>query len=204
MVNKIIVFDFDKTLTYNDTLLGFYICASRKTLLFYIKLCFYFILMIFAKLNWISNNKLKALGIFIFLKNKSKTEIDEIATTYANKLKFNKLFNDYSFDKYQNIYIVSASFEVYLSKLFPDNVKIIGSKIQYKNDLVHSLKFNCYKKSKVEALANDGVHKISVFYTDSYSDYPLANISEKTVIVKGDKLHHCLNINDFKMFFSKK
>lgn len=203
MESKIIVFDFDKTLTYRDTLLGFYICASRKNISLLFKLGFYSFIMVLAKINLISNDRLKDLGVSVFLKNKSREEIREIAISYKSKIKFNRLFREYDFDKTKQVYIVSASFNFYLQELFPANVKIIGSEIQYSNNLVSGLKFNCYKGKKVEALANVGVHKISEFYTDSYSDFPLANISVKTVIVKGDKLYTCNSINDFKVFFSK-
>ena len=202
MKNKVVVFDFDKTLTYNDTLFGFFVCASKTNILFPLKVGIYFTLMILTKIKLLSNTKLKELGVLIFLKNKSSSELSSSSVSYKKTIKFNKLFSKYNFNN-ENIYIVSASFEDYLISIFPDNVTIIGSQITYNQDLVCGLKFNCYNKNKIDALANANVFKISEFYTDSYSDFPLASISEKIIIVKGDKLHVCNNINEFNTYFGK-
>ena len=202
MKNKIIVFDFDKTLTYNDTLFGFFVCASKINILFPLKVGIYFTLMVLAKIKLLSNTKLKEFGVLIFLKNKSSSELRKSSVSYKKTIKFNKLFSKYNFNN-ENIYIVSASFEDYLNSIFTDNVTIIGSQLTYSQDLVCGLKFNCYNKNKIDALANANVFKISEFYTDSYSDFPLASISEKIIIVNGDRLHVCNNINEFNTYFGK-
>ena len=102
------------------------------------------------------------------------------------------------------MYIVSASFEVYLKKIFPDNVVIIGSQIGYSSLVVNGLKYNCYKGEKAKALSKKGVYRIDEFYTDSYRDFSLAKISDKVIIVDGDELIECYDINNFEAFFKKK
>ena len=203
MDKKIIVFDFDKTLTYSDTLQGFFKHVARKNILFPIKICSYFILMVCAYLNLISNHKLKNFGILIFLKNESASYVHKISTSYKNKIKFNKLFSEYNFNRNYRFYVVSASFEDYLKSVFPEHVVIVGSQIDYSNELVTGIKFNCYKENKLNALAKHGIFEIDVFYTDSYSDYALANISKKIMIVKDDQLHECNSIQDFNTYFGK-
>ena len=201
--NNIIVFDFDKTLTYNDTLFGFFIHSCKTNILFPFKVTFYFAIMILAKINLISNYKLKQLGILIFLKDQSPSFVSRLSDSYKRKIKFNKLFYQYNFNQSQKLYVVTASFEEYIQNIFPTTVTIVGSQIQYKSEVVSGLKFNCYNNNKIDALAKAGVFKIKELYTDSYSDFPLANISDKIVIVSGDNLHVCNNIKEFNTYFGK-
>ena len=201
--NKIIVFDFDKTLTYHDTLFGFFLICCRKNFLLPLKVSVYFLLMTLAKLNLISNSKLKELGVFLFLKGKDAESVENFSKIYSKRLKFNNLFNQYNFKKDKKVYIISASFDVYLRKIFPDNVIVIGSQIEYSSGMVSGLKYNCYKDEKFKALSKKGVNKIDEFYTDSYSDFSLAKISKKIIIVNRDKLFYCKDIHEFNTYFKK-
>lgn len=203
MENKIIVFDFDKTLTYHDTLFGFFMICCQKNILLPLKVSIYSLLMILTKINLISNSKLKLLGVCLFLRDKSAVHIDKISSKYIERIKFNKLFKQYDFTQEQKVYIVSASFDVYLRKIFPDNVVIIGSQIEYSSGVVSGLKYNCYKDEKIKALSKIGVNKIDEFYTDSHSDFSLAKISNKIIIVKRDKLFECNDFNAFNKYFNK-
>ena len=203
MENKIIVFDFDKTLTYHDTLFGFFMLCCRKNFLFPFKVSIYFLLMTLAKLNLISNSKLKKSGVYLFLQGKDVKSIDKLSKIYSKRIKFNKLFNQYNFKKEKKVYIISASFDVYLRKIFPDNVIVIGSQIEYSSGVVIGLKYNCFKDEKINALSKKGVKKIDEFYTDSYSDFSLAKISKKIIIVNRDKLFDCKDIYEFNRYFKK-
>ena len=49
-------------------------------------------------------------------------------------------------------------------------------------------------------LTKKGITKIDILYTDSYSDYSLACMSEKIIIVNGDNTYECKNIEKFKEF----
>lgn len=84
--------------------------------------------------------------------------------------------------------IISASPEFLLKPLEDKlHISVIASKVD-----AHTGKYdgeNCYHAEKVRRFYEkypDG--KIEEFYSDSYSDAPLAKISEKAYIVKGDEL----------------
>ena len=204
MKNKVIVFDFDKTLTYKDTLLGFYFYISEKNIFFYIKLSIYFIFMVLLKLNIISNHFFKSIGFKFFLKNKKINHIEEKSKKFASKINFNKLFHSYNFNCLSNtIYIVSASYQVYLKYIFPENVKIYASQFTIEKGLASKFNFNCYGINKKLVLTKNKVLKIDKFYTDSYSDKSLARISDSINIVIGDKTFTCNNYQDFKNFFKR-
>jgi phosphoserine phosphatase len=76
---------------------------------------------------------------------------------------------------------------LYLNIIFDNHVNVIGSKLSEFNGEIKSLECNCYGESKLEILRSYGVNNIDVFYTDSLSDLPLAEISKSIVLVSGDK-----------------
>ncbi|WP_422081495.1 HAD family hydrolase [Ulvibacterium sp.] len=203
MDRKIIVYDFDKTLTYKDTLFGFFLHSSSKNFLFPFKVLFYYALMIGAWLKLITNTNLKEYGIRLFLKEKRVSYLRKVSTSYVERIRFNKLFSELNFNDDNIFYIASASFEVYLKIIFPEHVNILASQIKYVNNRVKGLKFNCYGENKINALAKYGVKKIDVLFTDSYNDYPLASISKKIIIVKEDQLIEFNNIESFKTYFGR-
>ncbi len=203
MRKKIIVYDFDKTLTYKDTLFGFFYATIKNRLFGFPKLTIYIGSMIFAKFKIISNNRLKKIGIELFLKGKSSHDISLLSQKYARLIPFNKLYERFDVDNKNRYFIVSASFQEYLYPLFSKDVHIIGSVLSYDGDKVSGLKFNCYKEKKVLALKKIGIEEIDLLYTDSYSDVALAKISKKIVIVDGDKLIEVGNIDEFKRYFNR-
>ena len=193
----IVVYDFDKTLTYKDTLLGFFLEFSKNPL----KLFIYFLAMVFAKLKLISNDTLKEVGVRLYLYKKTKDEVKKLSKSYAKKIKTNFIYKDIDYS--QTIYIVSASFEEYLKPLFPKEVFVVASKLRYKDGRVDGVLFNCYGENKIKALKNYKVLKIDSFFTDSYSDLPLVKISKKTVVIKGDEAIECESLDDFKRCFKR-
>jgi len=202
MRKKIIVFDFDKTLTYKDTLIGYYIFVSNKNFLFIFKMLIYLFYMVLAKLKFVSNDKLKMKGVNLFLKGQNIIKIKQKSIEYSEKIILNKLYFNYDFNNLnERILIVSASFQDYIYPLFPKNVEIIGSKLNIKDNKVIHLDLNCYSERKVETLKNKGIVEIDVLYTDSISDLPLANISSSSNVVLGDNYKKCININEFKNCF---
>jgi len=62
-MKEIIVYDFDKTLTYKDTLYGFFKAVANRDIFYFPKLFIYISFMVFAKLGLISNTTLKEYGI---------------------------------------------------------------------------------------------------------------------------------------------
>lgn len=197
MIKRTIVFDFDKTLTYHDTLFGFLNLAASKNVLYPIKIVVYFIAMVLSSLKLITNSSLKSLGIRLFLKGKSFDEISDISEKYVSQIECNDLYKEYNFETTDNIYIVSASFYAYLKPLFPDNVVIYASRLEFQNKHVFGLKDNCYEERKLQVLLEKGISHIDVLYTDSISDYPLVQISDKTVLVRKNKRINCSSNEEF-------
>ena len=202
-MRRVIVYDFDKTLTYQDTLFLFFRFASDKNIFYPFKVTVYFISMVLTKFNLFSNTTLKSIGVALFLKGLDKKIFFNRCKNYHSYIAFNQLYKKLSFDKDIDYYIVSASFEDYLRPLFPSFITIVGSTVEYKNGVVDRLGRNCYRNKKVDYLRDIGVDRINTLFTDSFSDYPLATISDNMVVVTGDNQKICKDMNEFKKEFNR-
>lgn len=199
---KIIVFDFDKTLTYRDSLFGFYLKVGITDKLRYLRLFFYFISMVAFKIKLLSNTSVKKLGFFLFLKGKNIDFIEKQSNSYSKEICFNNLFESFKFsDRNQRVIIVSASYEVYLKFIFDTNVEVFGSSYEVKNKVLKKFLFNCYGDNKRKIINDQGIEIIDVLYTDSLSDRALALISRSINIVRNDRIVRCNNVREFDEFF---
>ena len=178
---KIIVFDFDKTLTCDDTLYGFFCEFNQKFK--WINSLVFRVVQILTKIGVITNSRMKDIGLRMFLKNARDSEIETFAEVYAKKIRFSKIKERLDAIDDAKVLVVTASFECYVRHCFNQNIIVIGSRIKRCNGVV-GLGFNCYGESKVKALEAIGVAKVDEFYTDSYSDMPLAEISNIVYYVK--------------------
>jgi len=208
-MQKIVVFDFDKTLTYNDTLLGFYLHCNPNIITKSIKFLVYLPFMILFKTSLIKNDTLKKIGIRIFLYKLTKTNLIKYSKSYAKTIIFNSVFKYFSErvnTKSNKVYIISASFESYLSELFKKyDVKVVGSSFIFdSNNKINGLHNNLYGFAKKKYLNRvEHLKEIHEFFTDSYSDIYLAKIAKKIIVVKKDKLIKCNSLQDFKLLFRK-
>jgi HAD superfamily phosphoserine phosphatase-like hydrolase len=202
-VDKIVVFDFDKTLTLKDTNLGFYLFAGKKQSFFIIKLIIYFGLMLFRKLRLISNSRLKNFGLYLFLRDKDEKSILTISENYSKCIKMNTIVKDMlQVHKKDNdrVIISTASLSSYVRPIFPE-IEVVGSELDFTSMHI-KLKTHCYKQKKVEYLNSIGIKKIDIFYTDSLSDLPMVMIAKKIILVKKNEIIAFNSVNDFKAAFS--
>lgn len=185
-MNKRVGFDFDKTLTYEDTLLSFFLfCTPKKKLLIKKIKAWYWLI-----LSWIgivSNSFMKEKLINYFLVGLTKDEMTEKGKMFSQQIKFNQLYYTTYQKKYPDAIILSASFKEMLFPLFSNNI-LICSEIYYRDGVVHSLKQNTFSKTKVSALAQMQIKELDIFYTDSYADRPVMEIAKKVFLIKGDVL----------------
>ncbi len=187
-----VVFDFDKTLTYQDTLAGFYkevaVHGSKNRVPFLIKrmtlLCF----AILYKLKFIDNTALKKIGVALYLKGLSNDEINKHAVNYSKKIKLNTIYEvEYLKTNPDDRIVITASFSDYVKPLFPGE-KVFGSELKYVDKKVAGLSVNMYRAEKVNLLINQGIQEIDAVYTDSYSDQPLMDIATQCFLVRDNKI----------------
>ncbi|MEL7221759.1 MAG: haloacid dehalogenase-like hydrolase [Bacteroidota bacterium] len=178
------VFDFDKTLTNQDTLFGFYREASRGDVFFGLKRLLLLGCAILYKINIINNDQLKQVGVYLFLNGKTKDAIAQAAIAYAQQMKLNDIYhNNYLSTPPDERMIISASLEEYLSVVFPQE-RLLGSSLKYTAGKVSGLKQNMYKQQKATALQALNILRIEKVYTDSFSDQPLMEMAKEVALIK--------------------
>lgn len=176
------VYDFDNTIYSGDSTMDFYLfCLKRhkKILLYLPSLIWAFIKYYVLK---IGNKTQFKETMYRFVRYCDiESDINEFWQIHIKKIK-----SWYIEQKDNSDVIISASPEFLLSPLKQIlNINIIASKVNK-----HSGKYdgiNCYYDEKVRRFYKqypDGV--IDKFYSDHYSDEPLAKIAKSAYIVNGE------------------
>ena len=189
------VYDFDKTLTIEDTFipfLGFMLKAlnrSRARLILVVLFAFLY------KLKIISNEQFKNISIKATICNVDLEKID----VYAKLFSESKIINLSSHgiylseNKKDDAIIITGALEIY-AKYFFTKYFVIGSKLYVDhNGYVKGLKFNCFGANKVTVLKFYGLRTVDTLYTDSMSDLPLMQIADKVIMVSN---HQKTNMKD--------
>lgn len=182
---KVVVFDFDKTLTHEDTFRYFLICHVKVQYKFLISVFYYFQAIIY-KLKLINlitfkKNCLKFLGLFDTKKTSFRNPRNMVR---LNEKVCNLLENE---AKLNRVIIVSASPTFFIKYFFPE-VEVYGMEFDYNPIRIHSHPF---KEEKVKLLQNKNIQSVEAFYTDSYNDQPLMNISSKVFLIARNEIR-CL------------
>ena len=71
------------------------------------------------------------------------------------------------------------------------------------DDVAQGLFFNCYKEGKVRLLKAQDIQEIDTLYTDSFSDFELAKMAKKIIIVNDNHLIKCNTHQEFAAYFKK-
>lgn len=185
MNSKLInVFDFDGTIYDGDSTLDFYKYCLRKNP----KLIFYLPRQILGAVKY----KMKIIDKTTFKEEFYSfllgiDDIDYLVNQFWNENQ-HKVFSWYKDISSPEDVIISASPEFLLATICKRlDVKLICSLVDKNTGKYDGV--NCYGKEKVKRFIQafgEGV-KINHFYSDSYSDQPMANIARKAFFVKDKK-----------------
>lgn len=188
-MEKIVVFDFDKTLTNNDTTFPFFLYCCKFNILRYFFVIPFVFIKILSKLNFITVKQEKEIGLKFFCP--SNVLFKNAAVKFAEKIALNSLYYDYllKYKRAQNVKIIiaSAAFEDILKSIFP-NLLIIGTKINSaKGGKIIGIKQHPFGKEKANLLKHK-FNKIDFFYTDSMNDIYTTYLALKTFWVAKGKI----------------
>lgn len=178
------VYDFDKTIYDGDSTMHFYLYCLKKhpSILkclpkLFFAYCRYYLFGIGTKTDF-------KQSMYSFLKY---CDIDKDVKGFWSTHKLN-IRKWYLQNKQDDDLVISASPEFLLEPIADDiGFALIASKVSPKNGRYDGI--NCYYKEKVRRMYE--LYPSAVvdeFYSDSYSDKPLAELSKKAFIVKGNKL----------------
>ena len=183
-------YDFDKTIYDGDSTADFYIFSLKRH----------------KKIITLAPSLLGAFVRFYVFKKGTKTEFKEVMYRFLRFCDIEKDVEDFwnkNQSKIKKFYInqqksddviISASPQFLLTPICNklDIKHLIASNVDKKSGKYSGI--NCHGKEKVRRfyeIFKDG--KIDEFYSDSYSDTPLAEIAKKAFIVKKD------NISNWKL-----
>ena len=183
-------YDFDNTIFKGDSTAKFYIFSLKRH----------------KKILLLTPSLLKGFFRFYLLKKGTKTEFKEqmyrFLTVSKNIEKDIEDFWEQNKKNIKNFYrnsqqdddvIISASPEFLLAPICQKlGIKhLIASRVDMKTGKYSGL--NCHGEEKVKRFREKfGNVRINEFYSDSYSDTPMAKIAENAFMVKND------NISDWK------
>lgn len=179
------VYDFDKTIYDGDSTADFYLFSIKKH----------------KKILLLSPSLFCAFIKFYVFRSGSKTEFKEKMyrfLKYCNipsdvnefwNINKHKIKDYYLKNQQADDVIISASPEFLLTPICKQlEIKyLIASVVDSTTGRYSGI--NCHGAEKVRRFYEEfGDRKINEFYSDSYSDSPLANIATKAFIVKGNEI----------------
>ncbi len=180
------VYDFDKTIYKFDSTADFYLYSLRKH----------------PKILLLLPSLLKAYLRFYLFKKGTKTQFKEKMMRFVTKIDLEKDLEDfwkthkkkiksyYLNQQQESDVIISASPRFLLEPICKElGIKsLIASEVSPVTGIFSSL--NCHGEEKVRRFRKEfGNAQIDEFYSDSYSDTPLAKIAASAFMVKGDKIN---------------
>ena len=184
--NAIAFFDFDGTITRQDSFFLFLKFVLKNK--FYIKLIINLPILIFYKLNLLSNAKAKELVLKLCIKNMEEKELDskmEDFTLVLETICMQSALEKIKWHKNNNheVVIVSASLELYLKKLAKKlGMELIATKLKIKNGLITGElgSPNCYGEEKVKRIKEKydlSLYSSIYVYGDSKGDKEMLEIA---------------------------
>lgn len=179
------VYDFDGTIYEGDSTLDFYFYCLKKhpnIIMCVPRQC---IAAIRYKLKRIEKTEFKEQFYSFFNKLKNiDADVEEFWDANEDKIK-----NWYKEKQKEDDVVISASPDFLLREICERiHIKIlIASRVDQRNGKYDGV--NCYGQEKVRRFyerLSEG--KIDTFYSDSYSDEPLARLAEKAYVVKKNEI----------------
>ena len=183
------VYDFDGTIYDGDSTLDFYKFCLKRHPSIMVCLPIQIGSAILYKTGIINKLQLKEY-FFCFLKILTDVDQDIFCFWNSHEGKIKAWYRNQM--NYDDI-IISASPDFLLEEICKRiSVKyLVATKINRKTGKFNSN--NCYGEEKVNRLKSYMPNiNIQCFYSDSYSDFPLAKISDKAFLVKGNKIYQWL------------
>ena len=178
-----IVFDFDKTLTYRDTTLPFlaFGLSPMKSIFCYIS---YYSLALLVKLKILDVLSLKTLMVKWRFRRYDDHGWKLHCKEFSAVIKTNSIYNQTNWNQ-SNLVVASASFKEVLLHLFPSSVLVIGSEVKIEKKI--SITKHAMGVQKAEHLRAEGIESFDRLYTDSLADLPLMKMAREVVWVQGDQ-----------------
>jgi HAD superfamily hydrolase (TIGR01490 family) len=184
---KLILFDFDGTLTTKDSLNEFLKYAVGLKI-YFLKILLFSPIFILYKMKIIKNDKAKEMLLSLFFKKWEEKRFKEIAKKFSLE-EIDKILNQNTYKKlieYKNhkIIIVSASIECWLKPWCDKHkIELLSTKLKFNNGVFVGkfLTKNCYgyeKVNRINQYINILEYSKIIAYGDSNGDKEMFEISD--------------------------
>ena len=178
-----IVFDFDKTLTYRDTTLPFLAFGLSPIKSIHCHLRYYFLALL-VKCKCYSVLSHKQTMINWRFKGYNTLAWKLHCKDFSATIKTNTLYRQANLDD-PHLVVASASFKEVLIHLFPSSVLVIGSEVAIGKQI--NITKHAMGEQKASLLRDAGIESFDRLYTDSLADLPLMKMAREVVWVQGDQ-----------------
>ena len=183
-MQKVVVFDFDGTLTNYDTLARLFSeqIKVQKRLWLYVLL---FVLKVSSKfkLTSIAYEKETMLNVLF---SGNQTKLNSVFSDFAKHIQTNELGNlpNMKLAEGAKVIILSASPSEYIKMVYP-GCEVIGLEYEFTNKHIKIIR-HPYGEEKKRILLNIGISQVDEFYYDSKSDEAVLSIAVKGYkVIKG-------------------
>jgi len=178
-----IVFDFDKTLTYRDTTLPFLAFGLSPMLSMFCHISYYSLALL-VKMQILDVLSLKQLMVNWRFKGFDDHAWKLHCKAFSAVIKTNNIYHQTNWNE-SNLVVASASFKEVLLHLFPSSVLVIGSAVEIEKKI--SITKHAMGEQKAELLRAEEIESFDILYTDSLADLPLMKMAREVIWVKGDQ-----------------
>jgi HAD superfamily phosphoserine phosphatase-like hydrolase len=185
---KFILFDFDKTLTFKDSLTQLFLERINGINFMYFPL--FILLKFLSKVKFISVKKEKEILIKLLLP-KDRNLLEDLFDLFAEKIKLTPIIVDILNTEKEagnRVIILTAAPEYYVNKIFPD-IEVYGTTFFFNEKFKFiSIDSHPFGIEKIYILKNLGINRINEMYYDSKNDEVLCSLCLLSHKVKRGKI----------------
>lgn len=189
MNEKVIVFDFDKTLSYKDSLVEIFKSEMVGSKFFLRPI--YFMIQVLAKLGFLSRETEKTLMIKVLFQNDEESFI-RACHKYADRKDLNPIYNTFieCSETDARVIVLSASAQYFLEYLLREvnDVEIIGTTFSVRDGVIEGIIRHPSGKNKRKIMDDMGILVIDKCYYDSKSDECLLPIAKSYYRINNGKI----------------
>ena len=183
---KIVVFDFDKTITYKDSFSELFLLSSKV----YQKFVYCF-LKVLSKFGLISVEREKMLMIRLLFDSDVNC-LTKACEEYCDHISFTPILDILKNEVKagSKVIVLSATSEILLKLVFKDvDVLILGTKFRVNNEnKITGIIQHPYDSKKLKILQDYGIESIDRQYFDSHHDECLKKISKSWCRVQNGRI----------------
>lgn len=183
-MSKIVVYDFDGTLSYGDSMEELFNSEMKGIKSLY--RCYYYFLKVLSKLK-LSTVKSEKEKMIKLLFHSDESAFREACVSQAKNYKFSPIMEKLKKDVTEGnrVIVLSASSEYFLQTVFSgEKVEILGTTFNCEEGKIWSIKQHPFYREKVDTLVGYGIPEVDEAYFDSKWDDCLKPLCRKWYKVK--------------------